>query len=201
MNIGSLVNRRMGLVVVLSLVFGTTTAWGGSVTGTTSFKGDPQKRKVIKMAADVACVAANNGKPVGTKKVIVNKPNAKEVRTIRNVIVYIKSAPSGLTQTTPEASVTLDQKGCRYRPHVLTIQTGQTLIVLNSDATLHNIHGLPKKNAEFNFGQPRAGMKKTMTFKKTEIKNSRPVARRSSSAWSGKAWNTSLGWWAPPPIV
>ena len=52
---------------------------------------------------------------------------------------------------------------------MLTIQTGQTLAVLNSDATLHNIHGLPKKNAEFNFGQPRAGMKKVMVFMKAEI--------------------------------
>ena len=169
MNIGNLVNRRMGLVVVLSLAFGSSAAWGGSVKGTTTFKGDPLKRKVIKMAADPACVSANNGKAVGTEKVIVGKPDAKQIRTIRNVIVYVKSVPSGLTQATPEASVTIDQKGCRYRPHVLTIQIGQTLAVLNSDATLHNIHGLPKKNAEFNFGQPRAGMKKTMVFKKAEI--------------------------------
>ena len=109
------------------------------------------------------------GYGVGTEKVIVSKPDAKQIRTIRNVIVYVKSVPSGLTQATPEASVTIDQKGCRYRPHVLTIQIGQTLAVLNSDATLHNIHGLPKKNAEFNFGQPRAGMKKAMVFKKAEI--------------------------------
>ena len=48
----------------------------------------------------------------------------------------------------------LEQKGCRYIPHVFGVQAGQTIQVANNDTTLHNVHALPKNNREFNFGQP-----------------------------------------------
>jgi uncharacterized protein (DUF2141 family) len=40
--------------------------------------------------------------------------------------------------------------------------------VLNSDATLHNIHATPKTNPEFNTAQPIQGMKTTTTFNAKE---------------------------------
>ncbi len=53
----------------------------------------------------------------------------------------------------------LNQVGCQYRPHVLGIMAGQTLKVLNGDNTNHNIHLLPKVNAEHNFSQPKRDVK------------------------------------------
>ena len=43
-------------------------------------------------------------------------------------------------------------------PHVFGVQVGQPLEILNSDATLHNIHALPMANREFNVGQALQGM-------------------------------------------
>ena len=37
---------------------------------------------------------------------------------------------------------------------------GQEILIKNSDATLHNIHGLPKVNTEFNFAMPKVLKKK-----------------------------------------
>ena len=71
--------------------------------------------------------------------------------------------------SSPENAVVLDQQGCKYRPHVIGIQVGQPLEVRNSDATLHNVHAVPKVNREFNFGQPTKGMKSTRTFDKVEV--------------------------------
>ena len=34
----------------------------------------------------------------------------------------------------------LDQNDCRYVPHVLALQVGQTLIIRNSDPQIHNVH-------------------------------------------------------------
>ena len=49
------------------------------------------------------------------------------------------------------------------------MRVGQPLEIINSDPTLHNIHALPKDNAEFNNGQPIQGMKMTHTFDKPEV--------------------------------
>ena len=49
------------------------------------------------------------------------------------------------------------------------IQVGQTLEILNSDETLHNIHALPMANREFNRGQALQGMKYTTTFSTPEV--------------------------------
>jgi hypothetical protein len=61
----------------------------------------------------------------------------------------------------------------------------QTVVVLNSDETLHNIHGLPRNNAEFNFGQPRVKMEKEMTFTKEEIFRVKCDVHPWMSAWVG----------------
>ena len=62
----------------------------------------------------------------------------------------------------------LDQAGCVYTPHVMGVQAGQPVKILNSDATMHNIHGLPKVNREFNFGMPKTLKEKTIKFDKSE---------------------------------
>ena len=48
------------------------------------------------------------------------------------------------------------------------VMKGQEILIKNSDATLHNIHGLPKVNTEFNFAMPKVLKEKKMTLVKTE---------------------------------
>jgi hypothetical protein len=52
---------------------------------------------------------------------------------------------------------------------VFGIMVNQPLEIVNSDPTLHNIHAMPKGNAEFNNGQPIQGMKMSHTFDKPEV--------------------------------
>ncbi len=116
----------------------------------------------IKMDADAFCKSEHK-EPVYEQEVVVN-PN----KTLEWVLVYVKEGVSG-SYPAPTEAVTLDQHGCQYRPHVFGIQAGQPLKVLNSDGTLHNIHALPKKNAEFNIGQPFKGMETVKKFDNTEV--------------------------------
>jgi plastocyanin len=140
----------------------------GSITGTVAFLGTPPTPKKIDTSADAVCGQKN---PNLTTDDAVIKDGK-----VANVFVYIKDGSladgSKITEYTfdvPSQAVTLDQNGCHYRPHVLGIQTNQTLKVTNSDPTQHNIHPTPKNNPEWNQTQPNGAPPIEKTFARAEI--------------------------------
>ena len=150
------------------LMASSALATGGTISGKVNFSGGKAaapKRSILKMKADPYCnkyYKDKGKKGAGTENVIVNKDG-----TLRNVIVYVKKGLEGKTFEVPPPAE-INQKGCMYKPHVLALMKGQKLTVKNSDDTLHNIHGLCKKNNEFNFGQPKKDMTKTLDFTQLE---------------------------------
>jgi plastocyanin len=137
-------------------------ATAGHVTGRITFEGTAPARNVVRMDSDPNCVQP--GTSVIDESVIVGDGG-----TLQNVFVYVKDGLGDLRFPIPTTSVVLDQKGCHYQPHVFGVQVGQSVEVLNSDATLHNVHAVPKANQEFNIGQPLAGMKHTHQFSTQEV--------------------------------
>ena len=134
-----------------------------TLTGKVVLEGTPPANPVLKMASDPACTAANSGDVLAESFVVDNGG-------LQNVFVYIKDGLGNkYLFDTPTEPVKLDQKGCRYTPHVVGVRTTQPLEVSNSDATLHNVHGMPETNREFNVGQPVPGMKNTVTFTTPEV--------------------------------
>ena len=139
-------------------------ATAGTITGTISFDGVAPKNEPIKMNADPVCLKEATG------------PQAQETYTLgadgkslANVFVYIKDGLGNYVYDMPTNPVTIDQKQCRYHPHVFGIRVGQPLEIVNSDPTLHNVHAIPMANTEFNNGQPLQGMKMTHVFDKKEV--------------------------------
>ena len=55
-----------------------------------------------------------------------------------------------LLQSTKADPVVLDNKDCRFQPHVGFVQTGQTLTIKNSDAVGHNSNIATMKNSPSN---------------------------------------------------
>jgi len=141
---------------------GAPAAGGGTVTGKVAFAGGAPQMEQLKMDADAYCKAAHQA-PVYAQEVEVNGNG-----TLKDVLVFVKSGVTG-SYTAPAEAVTLDQRGCQYHPHIFGIQAGQPLKILNSDGTLHNIHALPKINAEFNIGQPFQKMETLKKFDKPEV--------------------------------
>ena len=86
---------------------------------------------------------------------------------LKNVFVYVKGAPA--SGSAPSDVVKLDQKGCVYEPHVVALQVGQTLQLINSDSTAHNVHSLSDINPSFNKSMPMVGMTNDETFDDAEI--------------------------------
>ncbi|MGH7954050.1 MAG: carboxypeptidase regulatory-like domain-containing protein [Limisphaerales bacterium] len=58
---------------------------------------------------------------------------------LADVIISLKGVTGKSTGASAPPAV-LDQKGCLYRPSILAIQTGQKLLVRNSDPCIHNVH-------------------------------------------------------------
>jgi len=131
-------------------------ATAATVAGKISLEGTPPANAPIRMNADPACVAAN--KTPQTQETFVS-----EAGGLGNVFVYVQSGLTG-TFPAPTTPFVFDQQACRYHPHVFGVQVGQPIEIVNSDATLHNIHAMPKSNAEFNTAQPIKGMKTSHTF-------------------------------------
>jgi plastocyanin len=136
----------------------------GSVKGAIALDGVAPKNEPIKMNADPVCMRENKDPQFQATYVV-----GSDGKSLGNVFVYVKDGLGNYIYDTPTDPAKIDQKNCRYHPHVFGMRVGQPLEILNSDPTLHNIHALPKGNSEFNTGQPVQGMKTTHTFDKPEI--------------------------------
>ena len=133
-----------------------------TLTGKVVLDGTPPAPATIKMGSDPTCEAANKD---GLKSETFVVDNGG----LENVFVYIKDGLGNkYLFDTPTDPVKLDQKGCHYEPHVLGIRTTQPLKIVNSDNTMHNIHGMPQANREFNMGQPLP-MSNDVTFTTPEV--------------------------------
>jgi plastocyanin len=136
-------------------------ATAGAITGTIRFTGTPPAPEPINRASDPYCERLG----AATTETVV----AGSGSTLQNVFVYVKDGLGDRAFPVPSTTAVLDQKGCRYVPHVLGIQVGQTLEILSSDNTLHNVHAIPEQNREFNKAHQMAGIKHTHVFSTREV--------------------------------
>jgi plastocyanin len=135
-------------------------ATASAITGIVTLQGMPPANPSINMASDPYCMKLG----AATTPVFVVSDGGLE-----NVFVYVKDGLGTMKFPVPSSPVVLDQEGCSYAPRVFGIQVGQSLDIVNSDETLHNIHALPMANREFNRGQALKGMKYTTTFTAPEV--------------------------------
>jgi plastocyanin len=122
----------------------------GTIEGTIHYAKTPPKPIQIDMAQDPACTlgpanysegyAVNNG-------------------AMANVFIYVKDGLGNKIYAAPTQPVVIDQKGCRYSPHVAGVMAGQSVKFINSDPTMHNIHMMPtvQGNQSVDISQPPSG--------------------------------------------
>jgi len=141
--------RRLAIAAVAAGVLAPGLAGAqGKITGKVTFSGTPAAAAKLKMDADPVCAAAHPG-GAAAEDVVVGDGGG-----LQNVFVYVKEGVSGDFPAKTEPAV-VDQKGCLYLPRVVGLQVGQPLKFLNSDPTLHNVHGMPKINAPWNYAMPK----------------------------------------------
>jgi len=157
-NVRHLVLVGCALIGLTQLVFA-----GGTIKGKIHFEGNAPKLKVVKMDADPVC-SAKHTEPVYTEAPAVINSNS----TLKNVMITVATGLTGTDFSIPEEPAVLNQEGCVYTPHVFGVMAGQTLQILNSDPTLHNVHALPEVNPQFNMAMPKVVKRKTHVFEDPE---------------------------------
>jgi plastocyanin len=134
-----------------------------TIRGTVTLVGKHPANRRIDESADPVCASLD---PAARTESVIGRHGR-----LANVFVYIKSgkALDDFSFAARRANVVLDQRGCRFVPHVLGMQTSQTLEVLNSDPTTHNVHKTPKMNPDWNQSQPAGSGPLVSSFTHSEV--------------------------------
>jgi hypothetical protein len=72
---------------------------------------------------------------------------------VANTVVFLKDITKGKGMDLPQVRQSLNQKNCRYEPHILLVPLNATLQVKSSDPLLHTVHmtGASDYNLPFTF--------------------------------------------------
>src|SRR5262245_35867307 len=89
------------------------TATAGDVKGAVMLDGAAPRNEAIKMNADPVCLREAKG-PQAQETFLVGDDG----KSLANVFVYVKDGLGNYVYDTPTTPATIDQKECRYHPHV-----------------------------------------------------------------------------------
>ncbi len=134
----------------------------GTIKGRFVFGGAPPSAAEIKADKDVEVC--------GKHKLVSEELAVGADKGVGNVVVFVRDKE---VKVHPDAAagksekVVLDNKDCRFSPHVAFVQTGQPFILRNSDTVGHNSNVATLKNPPSNSLIP-AGGESTITFANDE---------------------------------
>ncbi len=131
----------------------------GTLTGTVLLSGTAPARIPIDMSQDPAC-SLTGGTNLSEQYVV-------DHGKLANVFVYVKNAPHLQATHVP---VTMDQKGCRFVPHVVAVAVGGIVRFTNSDPTMHNVHTMAVQsgNKSIDVSQAPNAPVATLTYSQPE---------------------------------
>jgi plastocyanin len=117
----------------------------GKVTGSVKYDGKPPEMKPLAITEEKAKGCHGAGEQMDTKDptLLVSADGG-----IANVVVTIDVPDAKLE--IPAAPVEMDQKKCRFEPHVVVLPAGAKVVFLNSDEVSHNVHTYATKNDPLN---------------------------------------------------
>ncbi len=139
------------------------------IKGKVVFNGTAPKARKLDLGGNPDCKRLHAGGPGLISQRFVVGANGE----LANTIVWVSKGAA--KSPPPSEPVVLDQKRCRYSPHALVVQAGQTLEIVNSDPFMHNVHPRPASNPEKNRPMPKGSPPWKHKFRRAE---SKPVAIR-----------------------
>lgn len=125
---------------------------GGSVHGVVTFKGKPPAASAITPGSDPNCEGMD----------LEDQPVKVTDGKLANVVVRVRGQVPGQHAPSPDSMVVVDQNRCMYKPRVQGAVSGQPLVLMNSDSTVHNVRGTAGTKPLFNVMQPPLKTRETM---------------------------------------
>lgn len=151
-------NKSTALFALAGLLAFLPRTEAADITGTITLKGTPPKEKDIEpLKADATCGPLQSGMPT-THFYVVGDNSA-----LADVVVSLQGV-SGKSSGASAPALELDQKGCVYTPQILAVQTGQKILVKNSDPVLHNVHSQPTASGNKEMNQAQMPNSKELPF-------------------------------------
>ena len=156
-------------VALAPTVYGDAT-----IRGVVHFVGDPPERRMI----DTAGKCYEDAPPIQEETIVVGLGGG-----LRDVIVYLKDAPASEGSSQPQRSI--DQKNCQYLPHVLSLQTGQSLRIASNEPppTFHNVHWQSDVNGSVNLGFTAGSPPQSVAFHRPDFIRLRCDVHPWMEAW------------------
>src|SRR5512138_161660 len=135
--------RRVAALCVISALPAVPRA--GEIRGEIRYRGEPPSPPKLEVTKDRRVC----GDSAQDESLLVSSGGLANV-VVRIVVPGAKAEP---------ARVTLDQRGCRFVPHVVAAPVGSTVDLLNDDALLHGVHGWIGPATAFNVPMAFQGQK------------------------------------------
>jgi len=120
---------------------------GGAISGTVKWSGEPVKFLTVPITKDNEICDPEGKKSRDLERLIVGPDGGVE-----NTVVYLTEVARGKAMDLPETRRVLDQKSCRYIPHVALVPADTEYRLKSSDPILHTVH--MEGAADFNLPFP-----------------------------------------------
>ncbi len=126
---------------------------GGTISGKVTWTGAKPKLEPFEINKNPeVCDTAKSGKRPSSRLAI------SESGGVANAVVYLEGIQAG--KPLGKTGAKLDQKGCRYDPHIIIIPRRTELSMSSSDAILHNVHMFGAANYNIPFPDKNTVAKK-----------------------------------------
>lgn len=121
---------------------------GGTIRGTVKWQGPLPHVPTLTINKDPQICDPQGHKVRDLERIVIGPQGG-----VANTVVYLKVISSGKAMDLPTQRQFLDQRTCRYEPHILLVPQAGTLQMESSDATLHTVHmdGAATYNLPFPF--------------------------------------------------
>ena len=153
-------SKWIAILVGTGLLVGSgqiASAAGGTVTGKVVLKGNAPAPQKLTIDKDPSIC----GTEQQSEEVVVGPGQG-----IRYAVVRLIGAAGAPDAAKPAV---IQQKGCKFAPHVVVVSKGGSLDIMNDDGILHNLHSHSTANREFNKAQPGFLKKVSQKFPEAEV--------------------------------